>query len=125
MKLQAVVDKIESEGLGVPGQTLFRDQMPSSVNDALLVASKTPFMTHPYVHEYRKGQIQLIARTSSEDNSRSKLESVITALASNGRQIFGSAVFLRFWPAHEPLVYSRSSADLVEASVNFDVVFIK
>jgi hypothetical protein len=122
--LQAIADKLIADSLGVAGANLFIDSMPAQVVEGILVASKTPIQIHPYVEKYRKGQIQLIARGSSEDSVRSVLESVISALAVNGRETLGAVTFLRVWPAHDPLIYSRTDADIVEGSVNFDVVFI-
>ena len=122
MNLEELLIHMQGLGLGTPGQNLFRHQMPEQIQEGLLVTSQVPADIHPYVIQYRKGSIQVIARSPNGDAAITKLNGVVDAISGEGLDL-PSARVLRLYPRHEPLLYPKSEGALYEASVNFDIVF--
>lgn len=119
MDLQPFVDLLATAGLGTPGQTLFRNQMPAQARVAWLITSQTP--TFIADHGTRNGELQIIARAESIDDALAMAKQAMSLMPGPGR--LGD---LRFWviqPKHEPLGYPGSDGGLYEASVNYRVVY--
>ena len=120
----AITDRLASENVGIPGVSLFREQMPVSCVSGVLVMVRVAATINPYVRELRKGQFQVIARAKSEDDARALGNSVIDALVFDGEFELGGITFKRLYPENEPLVYPEVDSGNVECSVNFNVIYL-
>ena len=124
MDLQAIVDRIEIEGLGVPGVNLFRMFMPASVEEGLVVLpSQLPVEIDMYTTVKRQGQFRVVARGIDWDGPRNLLMEVSKVLHGEGLQ-FGEEYYFYMIPQHEPLLYPLSDGDLVEGSVSFNCCYV-
>ena len=123
MNLEGIADALSDAGLGVKGQTLFVDHMPAQCEKGLLVTSQVPIAIDPYIKSLRRGSFQVIVRDNSGADARAVADSVIDAMPGEGA-VIADMKFLTLMPQSEPLLFPRSSGDLVEASVNFLFTYI-
>lgn len=121
MDLTPLVQHLENEGLGTIGQDLFRNNMPASVNEGLVVVTQMPIIIDSYLGTC-KGSFQIIARASDYDTPRLKMTEVMIAMNGQGA-IHGDMLFHFIKARNEPMIFPKSEGDQIEASVNFDFVY--
>lgn len=121
MDLQDIIDLLSNEDFGTEGVDLFRSFMPAEIDEGLLVTAQMPASIDKY-NKHRKGSIQVIARGRDYDEVRDLMISVSTFLTIEGHE-GDSAYYHYICPRHEPLIYPKSDANYLEASVNFDVAY--
>lgn len=122
MSLQDIVDLLEDENFGEPGVNLFRESMPVEVESGLLVTAQMPADIDKYA-KHRTGSFQIIARGRYHDEVREIMEKVSSYLTIDGHTGADDRYYHFILPRHEPLIYPKSDANYVEASVNFDFAY--
>lgn len=127
MNLMPLVNLIENASLGVKGDDLFVDMLPSEAARAILL--RNPLSGTPIDHNlpgYYKGDFQLIVRTpaGSYDAGELLIERVIEALSIDGVQV--ENLFFNYCrPRTLPAVFPLSEGNLLEFSCMFDCCFVK
>lgn len=125
MNLEAIANELEAEGFGTVGVNIFYEEMPSAVDRGLLVTAMTPITRNPYAPDWRQGAFQVISRQLDDDDYQDPaaiLENVINAISGEGK-VIGDMTFRQLRARHDPFVFPKSNGNIVEASVNFDIVF--
>lgn len=125
MRLIGIANKLQAEGFGVVGQTIFCEMMPAAVKRGLLVTAQMPIGRNVYVGEMRTGSFQIISRQLDDHEYEDPtviLDSVIAAMSGQGI-IIDDMNFRFIRPRTDPFVFPKSDGNIVEASVNFDILF--
>lgn len=122
MDLMPIAEYLQSKGLGRLGQDLFAYFMPDAVTAGLLLTTQMPVYRNKYAHQLFRGEFQVIARGSTHDEVRARLDSVSDTLDVQGLTL-GTMNFRFILPKHAPLAYPRAESRLLEASVNFEFAF--
>ena len=123
MNTEALVDYLARNGFGVKGKTLFGVAMPGRVHEGILVLNNTPITRHPYQKGRRDGHFQVVVRGTEFTSIQSKARAIAELLDTEGLQI-GDMKFLSVRPVAEPFIYPRTDGNLLEASVNFNFVYV-
>lgn len=125
MNLLVIAQKLQTLEFGSLGTNLFYEHMPVTVKRGLLVTAQTPITRDKYVARLRSGSFQVIARQLDDEDYQDPeviLNGVIDAIAGEN-VIIGDMRFLYLRARHDPLVFPKSDGNVVEASVNFDILF--
>lgn len=121
MILEALAGVVQTAGLGVPGKTLFIHTIPSNVKSGIgLLMPLDGIAIDSELPGYRKGKVQAIVRHVEHALGATMANSVMDALTFLNRDLTGIHVhYCR--PRHEPIVFPKSTGDLLEFSINFDI----
>lgn len=118
--LDSIITLIQTNSLGVPGKTLFRDYMPSDIKSGTLVLARVAIEIDPYTG-LRKGSVQIVSRDKTPDLARKRASDIMKVVKLEDAVVAGvSFKFIR--PKHEPIVFPRADGGLFEASVNYQFV---
>lgn len=124
MNVQGVVQYLHDQGLAVIGSDLFIHHMPESVNEGILVIGpESGTMIDHHLPGYRRTSFQLIIRANEYGSGEERAEKISESLTGDGISMQGMYV-KRVHPRHEPIVFPSSKGDLLEFSVNFDIVYV-
>lgn len=130
--LEQLAAVLAAANLGTPGQSLFIHRMPAEIQQGILLL--TPLAGMEIDHElpgWRRGGFQMIVRATSANNAIQLALSAGTALTWAQPKTLAAislypamrVLFCR--PLHDPIMYPRSDGNLIEASVNFEMAYIK
>lgn len=123
MNLEPVVDYLEANNVGIKGKNLFAQYLPQSVEEGVVVIANSPIRVHPYQKGRRDGTIQIIVRGKDYSSIEAKANQISDLLHVEGLNLLNCKV-LSVIPQHDPLFYPRAEGSLLEASINFNIVFI-
>ena len=124
MRLESIAEKLEVDGVGTRGASLFVHRMPENVDRGVLLLSR--LAGTPINHELpglRRTSFQVIVRDIDYASGYAKAEQ-ISQLLSIENQLVGDMNIHWILPKHEPVVYPVSKGDLLEISVNFEAVYV-
>jgi hypothetical protein len=119
-----------SAGVGVAGKDLFCHTIPATVSAGLAIVGSLAGSDIDYdLPGWRQGRIQVIVRNANHQAGLTKSRQVIAALTLNDRDLpavaGAPAIRLRRLRAiHDPIVYPRSTGDVLEFSMNFEAIWI-
>lgn len=131
MNLDVLAAALADADLGVVGETIFQEHMPSGVDEGILL--KIPLGGTPMDHElpgYYRGQLQVIVRSTSHETGESLSRQVMDLLTTQETRDytdeddeFAMRVNLML-PDTLPLRFPRSDGGYIEWSINFDCSFV-
>lgn len=124
MNLLPLTQKLEDDGLGVQGESIFINMIPAECPTGILL--RNPLQGTPIDYElpgYYKTSFQLIVRTASYTDGEALINSAIESLTVVGKSI-GDSFFHYSRPKTLPVSFPLSKGNLLEFSVNFDVAFV-
>lgn len=125
MNLMPLAQLIEDEGLGVKGQSLFLNMMPSEAESAILLRSPLVGTKIDYeLKNYFKTEFQLIVRTHAYADGEALIKQVCDLLTVTDKQV-EDVFFKTCRPRTEPVVFPLSAGNLLEFNVMFDTVYVK
>lgn len=121
--IERLAEHLSQNGLGLfLGENLFIGQLPSTISSGILVTSQMPIYIDAYT-QLKKGEIQVVTRDKDVMEALTMMNNVKWALEKHpDLHIWGLKIHL-LRAKHEPLIYPRSDGDLIEASVNFELVY--
>ena len=129
MNLTPIAEKLIALNLGVPGTSLFIDEMPSTCKFGILVRS--PLIGTKIDHElpkYFKGQIQVIVRSSKRAAGDALAYRIMDELTLHSETLVDDAgvgvLINQMLPETLPIIYPRSDGNGIEWSINFDLVYV-
>lgn len=106
------------------GTNVFVHALPSTVETGVMLASGYQGMpVDPYIPEYYKGPMQIIARAKKSAQAEAIASAISKALTMEEVTV-GNIIVRRCHPRHLPVPFPRSNGDYFEASVNFDICFL-
>jgi hypothetical protein len=123
MDLMPIANKLEFEGLGVQGKTLFINFMPMEAKTAIML--RTPLSGVEIDHElpgYFKTHFIVVARAPEYVAALDLMKSVMTALTLYDEDVDTINVkYMR--PATLPVSFPVSDGNFYEVQVRFDTAF--
>lgn len=123
MDLMPIANKLEFEGLGVQGRTLFINFMPMESKTAIML--RTPLSGVGIDHElpgYFKTHFVAVTRAPEYVAALDLMKSVMTALTVNEQDLDTINVkYMR--PATLPVSFPVSDGNFYEVQVRFDIAY--
>lgn len=123
MDLLPIANKLEYEGLGIPGKTLFVNFMPDECKEGILLRS--PLIgteVDPNLPGYYKTYFSAIVRTNRYASGLDLMKSVMLALTLYNQDLDDISI-KRCYPANLPATFPISEGNLFEIQVHFDIVY--
>ena len=124
MNLLPIAKKLETDGLGVMGQTLFIGMIPADCLSGLLLRDKlTGTKIDHELPGYYKTSFQLIARSPNMLTGQTLIKSAVDAITLAETQLDDMLVrYMR--PQTLPSVFPLSDGNLYEFNVWIDIAFV-
>lgn len=123
MNLFAMLDILESKGLGVKEESLFISMMPAGVNKAIML--RDPLTGTVIDHElpgYYRTTFQMIIRATGHAEGETRAKAAVSELTFEEETVAG--MYFRYCrPETLPVVYPLSDGNLLEFSVKMCVCF--
>lgn len=123
--------KLTAAGLGVSGQSMFRQFMPATVKiGVMLKAPLTGVAIDPYLPGYYKPTLQVIVRHTNPEVGEKLAMDVMEALTVQGPEFHaatsehGAVQIMRFFPRELPIRFPRLDGNELEWSLNFETAFV-
>jgi hypothetical protein len=124
MDLMPIANKLEYEGLGVPGKTLFVNFMPMECKEGILLRS--PLAGTNVDHElpgYYKTEFSLIVRSHQFTNAGALAQEAMTTLCL-AEQMLDDLYIHYLRPKKLPVAFPVSDGNYYEVMVVFEVVYV-
>lgn len=122
--------KIEQAGLGVAGQTLFRNTMPHDAPVCIMLrAPLSGIKIDHYLPGYYKPLIQAIVRHHDPVDGSRLAQAVSDTLEVSTEELHpataerGRVRIIKFLPRELPIQYPRLDGNGIEWSLNFETAF--
>jgi hypothetical protein len=135
MSLEAFASRLDTERIGVMGESIFIHYMPTDAVGILLRDGFGGLEIDHALPGYYKGSFMLIARDKTFISARDKLQDAIDALTMNDETIVAKPKvgnlpgnpevrvnYIR--PRHKPFGYPMSVGSNIEFVCNMDVCFV-
>lgn len=123
MNLFPLAQKMEVDGLGILGETIFINMIPAECKQGILL--RNPLRGTKIDYElpgYYKAKFQLIVRSQSYDQGDELINAAFTSLTLSDVVVGTMAVqFMR--PLTKPVVFPLSKGNLLEFAADFETVF--
>lgn len=127
---EQIAQYLQDKGVGTIGVDIFVHTMPAEAKNGLLIIStQNGINIDQEMPKWRRGKFQLIARDSRYNVAVKKANQALEHLAFEGWRTFPEFADMpatdiyRIWPSTEPIVYPRSDMDVMEASVNYEIIY--
>lgn len=109
----------------LPRNSVFVHTIPANVPTGAMLASGYQGMKiDPELPGYHKGSLQLIVRAKTSLAAEEIAQEISEILDFEGREV-GDILINYIRPRHLPVVFPSSKGDHYEASVNFDICFVR
>lgn len=124
MRLDAVAQHLEEEGVGIVGKTIFINFIPADLEGILL---RDNFGGMRYDHElpgYFKGSFMLISRARGYEKSKALSDAAIEALKAATNKEVDTVTFRYMRPRSKPFAYAPSPGQNNEFHTTVDTLYI-
>lgn len=123
MKLEPIQDKVEAATDLTSGTDLFIYSMPNSVQTGVMISidDDSGKADHEIPGRYWT-EVQIVSRSSDYIAARDRAYELMNVLRSETVEDYGEYCTNYFRPTTLPIPYRRSDGDLVEFSINFEVL---
>lgn len=123
MNLMPMAQKLEDDGFGVMGTSIFINMIPIECPEGILLRNKLSGTAVDYeLPGYYKTTFQLIVRTQDYAAGDALIEGVIDALTLSNKAL-GTMSFIYMRPITMPVVFPLSKGNLLEFAADFAVAF--
>lgn len=123
MNLLPLAQKMETDGLGVLGETIFINMIPAECHRGILL--RNPLRGTAINYElpgYYKAKFQLIARAQDYTQGDTLINAAFVSLTLSNVTLGPMALqFMR--PITKPVVFPLSKGNLLEFAADFETVF--
>lgn len=127
IKLQAVREILEEEGIAIFGDDLYIYAMPEGMQNGILLTDDTdsPTEVDEYIPKLKKSDFRAIVRGSDYETAMALASRVSQALNKYNYEASNGLRFLRLKPTYDPIAYPVSESDVIEVSVNLWTAYIE
>lgn len=123
MNLMPVAQKLEDDGFGVMGTSIFINMIPIECPEGILLRNKLSGTIVDYeLPGYYKTTFQLIVRTQDYAAGDTLIEGICEKLTLNNKML-GAMRFIYMRPITLPVVFPLSKGNLLEFAADFGVAF--
>ncbi len=125
MNLMPFAEFLESEDLGVMGESIFINMIPADAPRGILLRNDLAGTLIDYeLPGYFKTNFQVIVRSENFAEGEERINAVLAALTMRERVLGGMHInYLR--PKTEPVVFPLSVGNLLEFATTMDISFVK
>lgn len=124
MNLLPLAQKLEDDGAGIQGKTVFINMMPVECVKGILLRNKLSGTKIDYeLPGYYKTKFQLIARAQSYQVGSDLIDAAFASLTLAHTTLDTMTVFF-IRPATQPVTFPLSKGNLIEFAADFDAVFV-
>lgn len=126
MNLIPIANKLEFEGLGVPGKSLFVNSMPIECNNGILLRSPIYGTNIDYeLPGYYKSQFMAVVRATEYTKGLELANEIMKALKLCEGVVLDDTMHVKYIrPAKLPITYPLSKGNLFEIQIPFDAVYV-
>lgn len=127
IKLEAVREILENEGIAKFGEDLYIYAMPEGVQNGILLTDDTdsPTEVDEYIPKLKKSDFRAIVRGNGYQKAMALANRVSAALNKYDYEATNGLKFLRLKPTYDPIAYPLSESDVIEVSVNLWTAYIE
>lgn len=122
MNLEAIADRLQDEGVGVVGRTIFCYRMPDKVNTGILLRDRLQGDRTDHETGLLNGGLQLVARAPNQIKAKQLAKDASAALSLRDFRLEDMEIKFLL-PRGEPVVFPVSDGQLIEALVIFDAIY--
>lgn len=123
MNLLPLAQKLEDDGVGVQGRTVFINMMPAECVKGILLRNKLSGTKIDYeLPGYYKTKFQLIARAQSYQVGSDLIDAAFESLTMANTKLDAMGVFF-IRPSTQAVTFPLSKGNLIEFAADFDAVF--
>lgn len=123
MNLLDIANLLESQGVGVKGKSIFIYMIPSDAQPAILL--RNPLTGTPYDYElpgFFRAKFRVVVRCVDYATGKAMMDEAVAAMTVQNTQL--DSMFVQYMrPIAMPVVFPLSDGNLMEFSVDMDVVF--
>lgn len=123
MNLEAIAQFLEVSSIGVRGESIFINAMPSEKN-GILLKEYLPTAINWELPGYRKTSYQIISRAGRYEDAKTKINAAIAVLNYQGERVVGSLAFKYMRQRTEPISYPTSVGEKVEFACTIDCCYV-
>ncbi|CAO3459776.1 hypothetical protein [Azospirillum argentinense] len=124
MRIEGLVDRLATAGIGTKGRDLFSYTMPAGATGVMLRVGLDGAPVDAEIPGYHpRASFQLIVRHKDHPAGFALIERATRALVTERRTVIGAYTFNHIRAAHLPIVYPLSEGAHLEFSVNFHCNF--
>lgn len=125
MNLMPLAQKLEDDGLGLMGTSIFINMIPAECPQGILLRNRLQGTPINYeLPGYYKTKFQLIVRAQSYDAGETLIAEAFASLTMSERALGDVTVrFMR--PSTLPVVFPLSKGNLLEFAADFEVVYFE
>ncbi|EGR3221639.1 hypothetical protein Q9X98_004272 [Vibrio parahaemolyticus] len=120
--LARIASYLESEGIGVQGETIFVNQMSDDTPGVLLFEDPEGFMQHTNADDYYRGSFNITVRFKSSVEGESLSNKIFKLIRGQGKT-FGEYHVLVAKPEMLPHSFGRNEGGYVEWLLAFEISF--
>lgn len=124
MNLEMIADKLQDDGVGKKGKTIFINHMPADVQTGILL--RPPYIGTPIDYElpgYRKTKFNCAVRGKNYKDGNALAQKVMESLTFSEMTISDTLVrYVR--PTTEPVSFPVSDGGMVEFLMIFEAVYV-
>lgn len=127
MKLRAVAEILETEGIAEAGKNLYIYRMPEGVQHGIVALDDTdsPTEIDEYIPKLKRSDFRVIVRDTDYDDAMATAMQVRNALDKHNHTATNGLKFLRLKPTYDPIAYPVPESDVIEVSVNLWTAYIE
>jgi len=118
--LESLVTKLETASLGESGKTLFIDDIPAGIDDALMIRMNSSQAVNTYV-PLLQPTIQVIKRATTSKIAVEELYKVISLLHVFGEQTWGAQEIVQCHCLSEPQFIGKDESGRVTYTTSFSL----
>lgn len=126
MNVLPLAQRLEDQGVGIQGKSIFAYMMPTEAVNAVMVRNElggTPI--NYYLPGYYKTRIQLIARGPDYPSAEALMTAALDALTLPAGTVLDNMTFNYCRPWTMPAAFPISAGSLIEFNVYLDVCFVQ
>lgn len=124
MNLEMIADKLQDDGVGKKGKTIFINHMPVEATAGVLL--RPPYVGTPIDYElpgYRKTKFNAAARGKNYKEANILAQKVMESLTFGGIEMSGLDI-RHVRPIAEPVSFPVSDGSMVEFLMIFEAVYV-
>lgn len=124
MNLEMIADKLQEDGVGIKGKTIFINNMPVETVAGILL--RPPYIGTPIDYElpgYRKTKFNAAVRGKTYQEAKNLANQVMSSLEFGNRQFPGLDV-RHIRPITEPVSFPVSDGSLIEFLMIFEANYV-
>jgi hypothetical protein len=126
MNILPLTQRLEDQGVGAQGKTIFAYMMPAAATSAVMVRNELAgTRINHQLPGYFKTRIQVIARGPNYQAAEKLMKQAVDALTLPAGTVLDTMTFNFCRPETLPVAFPLSTGNLIEFNAYFEVCFVE